>query len=127
MVADDFDDDIDKLLVKGPPPPLPDSVPIQSRRQNREHSFVQISRGQLAILRKGHASGAAWNVFVELAWLSWKANGKPFKFSNHHLDELNLSHDSRARAIRELGKLGLIKVEGRAKIGKSPSITLYQT
>jgi hypothetical protein len=83
------------------------------KRKRKTESFVKIARKQLAILRQGKASAAAWNVFVELAWLSWKSGGKPFKFGNYHLNELNISHDSRRRAIRELERLGLIQIETR--------------
>lgn len=118
-VSDDFN--VENLRLKElPPPPEP-----KAAKPRRRENFVQISRKQLAILRQGRASAAAWNVFVELVWLSWKGCGQPMKFTNHCLDELGFSHDSRSRAIRELEELHLIRID-RATPRKSPVITVRE-
>jgi hypothetical protein len=97
----------------------------KKRKKKVEREFVQISRKQLAILRRGRAKAAAWNVFAELVWLSWKAGGKSIKFTNHSLAEMNISHGSRTRAIRELVKLGLVRID-RSTPRKSPILTVLQ-
>jgi hypothetical protein len=117
MADDGFS--VENLRVKDLPPPNP------AVAKPRRRTFITLSRRQLAILRGGRASAAAWNVFAELVWLSWKSGGKPLKFTNHYLDELSISHDSRTRAIRELEKLGLIKID-RAMPRKSPVLTVLE-
>jgi hypothetical protein len=117
MADDGFS--VENLRVKDLPPLEPGAA--KPRRRSRE--FVQLSRRQLSILRQGRASAPAWNVFAELVWLSWKAGGKPIKFSNHSLGELGISHDSRTRAVRELEKLELIRID-RAAPRKSPILTV---
>jgi hypothetical protein len=119
MADDGFS--VENLRVKNLPPLNP--AVAKPRRRSRE--FITLSRQQLAILRGGRASAAAWNVFAELVWLSWKSGGKPLKFTNHCLDELGISHDSRTRAIRELEKLRLIKID-RAVPRKSPVLTVLE-
>ncbi len=96
------------------------------QRQKRDDYFVQISRNQLATLRKGRASAAAWSVFAELLWIRWnpKSRNKPLKFTNHLLDELAISrNDSKTRAIKELNVLGLIR-GGLGGVRKSPIIEI---
>jgi hypothetical protein len=117
MADDGFS--VENLRVKDLPPL--DPAVAKPRRRSRE--FVQLSRRQLAILRQGRASAPAWNVFAELAWLSWKAGGKSIKFTNHSLAEMNISRDSRTRAIRDLERLGLIRIN-HALPRKSPVLTV---
>ena len=84
------------------------TVEPKPRRQKRDDLFVQISLKQLAILREGRAHASAWSVFADLVRLSWEEGGKPFKYSREAMCEVSTSHDSGARAIHTLAKLGLI-------------------
>jgi hypothetical protein len=119
----DTDFNVENLRVKD----LPPIEPRVTKPRRRRHEFVQISRRQLAILRQGKASAAAWNVFAELVWLSWKDDGKPIKFTNYGLAGMNISHDSRTRAIRELEKLGLIRIDHvLSRKRKSPMLTVLE-
>ena len=104
-MAGDADFSVENLRVKDLPPPGPEVAKPHRRRRDE---FVQLSRRQLAVLRQGKASAAAWNVFAELVWLSWKGGGKPFKFSRQAMGELGISHDSGVRAVHALADLGLI-------------------
>jgi hypothetical protein len=110
---------VEKLRLKGPLPPLPEDHPAQAKTKRQRREFVIISHKQLAILRKGRASAAAWNVFMELLWLSWRSDGNQIKFTNHCLDRLGIIRSTRVRAIRELAKLGLVRIV-RAAPKKSP-------
>jgi hypothetical protein len=59
-----------------------------------------------------------------VAWyllhLNWKNEGKPFKLPNGMLAYDGISPDSKWRALKDLGRRGLISVEWRKK--KSPII-----
>ncbi len=118
---DDSDFNVENLRVKD----LPPLDPATAKPRRRPREFITLSRRQLAILRAGRASAAAWNVFAELVWLSWKSGNTPLKFTNHCLGELGISHDSRTRAIRELERLRLIKID-RAMPRKSPVLTVLE-
>jgi hypothetical protein len=61
---------LDKFKAK--PRAASDPAVAKPRRQKRKDNFVQISRNQLAILRQGHATAAAWSVLAELIWLTWE-------------------------------------------------------
>jgi hypothetical protein len=112
----------ENLRLKEPLPPLPEDS-ARAKKSAKRRDFVMISYKQLTILREGRANAAAWNVFAELVWLSWRNDGKPIKFTNHCLDRLGIIRDTRVRAIRELAKLGLVKVIS-AKPRKSPVLVV---
>jgi CRP-like cAMP-binding protein len=95
---------------------------VQRRRQKRGEQFVLISRRQLAALRKGDASASAWNVFIELLWLSWKGGGKSVKFTNRDLADLGISRNTKTRALEELEELGLIRLSQQPR--RSPLVTM---
>ena len=85
--------------------------------------FARSYRKHTALLRSAKVAAAVWNVYDELSWRDYRAGGKPFKLSNHALDDLGISHDSKARALNKLEQLGIIRIEKR-RPKTSPIVTL---
>jgi hypothetical protein len=120
------DFDIEKLRLP-PNLALPPKPAAAAKSQQQQREFVQISRGQLTVLRRGKATLAAWNVLIELIWLTWKKSGKPSGVSIRltNKGQLCISPDSKTRAIGELAKLGLVRID-RAAPRQSPMATVLE-
>jgi hypothetical protein len=59
-----------------------------------------------------------------LAYLDWKAHGQPFKLANMALAEMGVTRYVKWRALRELERRGLIRVQSCP--GGSPTITILR-
>jgi hypothetical protein len=65
---------------------------------------------------------AAALVWIDLLHRAWRAKGQPFTMPNGWLAEWEVSRWTKARVLRQLEAVGLIKVEWRTR--KNPLITL---
>ena len=120
MAADDFDD-IDKLQLKEPLPPLPDSTRVKSKRYRQTEEFVIISREQSDRLDKAVNYGTE-RVFRHLLFLTWRSPGKPVKVGNIAFNRKDTDRRIKYRALCELKSLGLVQVKRVG--GKSPTVTV---
>jgi hypothetical protein len=56
--------------------------------------------------------------------LDWEARGRPIALGNGRLDDAGVSHDAKLRALAELERLGLVRVQHRPF--KAPIVTLIK-
>jgi hypothetical protein len=94
--------------------------PEPKRRAPKGQRFAMLTEDQLKLLAK--ASGAAFSVYCYLLMVNWKNFNQPIKLTNKMLTELGVFRDAKARALSQLERVGLIKVE---RLGKrqAPTIT----
>jgi hypothetical protein len=81
MADDDYFDDVEKLRLKGPLPPLPASARVRSKRIRQDGEFIVISREQSDRLDKARWFGSE-RVFRHLLFLTWRAPDTPVKVGN---------------------------------------------
>jgi hypothetical protein len=120
--VDDPFDDLDNLRLTPE-----DIAAIQARaaptpRRRRQQPFTKFPRSwenRMQTVR--HAS--SYRVALYLLYQTWKADEhliRPIRLSNTALAELGVSRWAKWRALRELERVGLIRVEERPR--KSPLI-----
>jgi hypothetical protein len=88
------------------------------RVAKRQQHFIRVPFNWLGHL-KG-ASGQTWHLTMQLLYLHWKNRGEPIKLANGMLQFDGISRASKWRALTELERRGLIKIERRTR--KSPLI-----
>ena len=93
----------------------------QSRRQAGTR-FIQLpyERALAAAGQLGHAPMA---VLVEVAYLAFKAHGKPVPIANKTLRTIGIDRWAKTRALRQLETAGIITVTRRNR-GRSPLVSL---
>jgi hypothetical protein len=69
-----------------------------------------------------HAPGSTLWLAQHLLYLNWKAHNRPLKLANAGLIGMGMTRFSKWRALRDLERRGLIKVEGDRR--KTPTITV---
>jgi hypothetical protein len=111
--------DLDAIRIDPSDPAL---VPVErvtptKVRRRRQH-FIQVPFEWLE--RLNGASGQAHQVALHLLYLHWKGEGQPIKLANGMMATDGIPPESKRRALRELQRRGLIKVEWRFK--KSPIV-----
>lgn len=96
---------------------------MSNRKQNRD-MFVQIplwwAEQATQATRQPKAMACIW-----LLHLAWSAHSKTFRLPNERLRVRGVSRYAKRRALLELERAGLIKVD--REIGKSPTVTLLYT
>ena len=117
-MAADSDFDVEKLRLKGPLPPLPDSARPKSKRHRQDSEFVIISREQSDRLDKAVKYGTE-RVFRHLLFLTWRSPGKPVKVGNIAFNRKDTDRRIKCRALCELESLGLVQVKRADR--KSPT------
>jgi len=90
------------------------STKIQKRRQH----FIRVPWSWLERLRG--ASGQTYRVALCLLYLHWKGQGAPIKLANGILRIDGVSRQSKWKALRDLERRGLIRVERQPR--RSPVI-----
>jgi len=89
---------------------------------------IQKRRQQFAILpmmwweKLEGASGQTCRVAWYLLYQNWKNGSGPIKLANEMLERSGISHDAKTKALRELERRGLIRVDRRRC--KSPIVTV---
>ena len=107
--------------------PLPATAYKRRQRERTEPDalYAKNYRKHTALLRSAKVTAAVWNVYDELSWRDFKSRGEPFKLSNYMLGDLNISHDSKTRALKKLEALGIIRIE-RPPGKRSPMINFLK-
>jgi hypothetical protein len=83
----------------------------QKRRRSVER-FAMLTEERLRLLAKiGPRFPAAWLIYCHLLMVNWKKLRQPVKLTNKALAELGVSRFAKYRALRELERVGLIKVK----------------
>jgi hypothetical protein len=119
----DYFDDVEKLRLKGPLPPLPASARVRSKRNRQEGEFVVISREQSDRLDKARWYGSE-RVFRHLLFLTWRAPDKPVKVGNIAFNRKGTDRRIKYRALKELENLGLIRAKWEPR--KSPFVIVLR-
>jgi hypothetical protein len=93
----------------------------QARAQpKRQRQFVMVPWSWVERLKEARHM-AAYRLALFVLYQHWKT-GKPVRASNVALKAMGVSRRSKYRAIRELERLGLVRVEARPR--RSPVITV---
>jgi len=104
--ADVFDD-LDKLRTDFASPPR--------QRPRTTETFARIPHDRALELYRHRISGAAWTVLIELDRLILKARGRnPDKFSSRRLRAIGVTGFHRMRALRQLERAGVIRINALA-------------
>src|SRR5262249_50659713 len=107
-------DDIDKLR---------EDMATPVRRARLTGSFARIPHDKGLMLCRLKIGWAAWAVLIELDRLVLKAHGQnPVRLWSSKLRAAGVADQTRARALRQLRRAGVIEIEQRGK-GLSPWVT----
>lgn len=93
------------------------------RRRHSVKRFAMLTEERLKLLAKvGPRFPAAWPIYCYLLMVNWKDLRQPVKLTNQALAEIGVvSRDAKARALRQLERVGLIKVK---RVGRqAPFVT----
>jgi hypothetical protein len=90
------------------------------RRVPTGQRFAMLTPERLRLLAKTRAA-AAVVIYCYLVMVNWKNLHRPVKLTNKVLTEIGISHDPKRRALPQLVRAGLIKVEGIN--GQAPIVT----
>ena len=126
------DDPFDLAKLKLTPEQITKLAPFQKQpkpkpqlprpRRQAGTRFIQLpyERALAAAGQLGHAPMA---VLIEVAYLAFKAHGKPVPIANKTLRTVDIDHEAKTRALRQLEKAGLVTVVWRGP-GRSPLVSL---
>jgi hypothetical protein len=122
MIEDDPFVDLSKWHAPAPDIKVPR---VPAAIQKRREQFVQIPMWWVEkLLEEPYAAGSTFYLAIHLWHLDWKHWGKPFKLPNMALAYDGIHPKTKWRALRELERRGLIRVECRNR--KSPIIHLIR-
>jgi hypothetical protein len=93
----------------------------QPKRRRSREPFTKFPHSWESRLLKTRRV-STYRVALRLLYLHWKAAGRPILLANAALAEKGVSRYSKWKAMAELARLGLIKVERRNR--KSPSVRI---
>lgn len=96
-------------------------VATNPRKTKWQRKFVRVPWLWLDRL-KGVNRGSTYRVALLLIYQYWRNGGQPIRLSNTQATADGVSRYSKGRALNELERLGLVKVERRTR--KSPEVTL---
>jgi hypothetical protein len=108
----DYSDTVPQVSLRSTPP----------RLAKRKEKHVQVPLWMFDALVQAGAPGSTWAVLLFLLFESWRTESKTIKLPNQFAETLGISHDSKVRGLRELERLGVVKVDWRGK--KSPLVTV---
>jgi hypothetical protein len=119
-VSDDDPYDLKRLRID---PATFSTSYVPAKIRKRREQFIKVPMWWIEKLGETPlATGATHQVACHLLHLHWKNHGKPFKLPNGMLQYDGISRQSKWRALPDLERRGLIRVERRLK--KSPIIHL---
>jgi len=99
--------------------------PVPTKIRKRREQFVMLPMWWAEELAKEPiATGSTFYLAIHLWHLDWKNHRKPFKLGNGMLEYDGVSRQTKWRALRDLERRGLIRVECRDS--KSPIIQLIR-
>jgi hypothetical protein len=100
---------------------LEPKVPVKPKR-SRQDQFVLVPLAWVEKLRRSRSVNT-WRLATFLLFQHWKSGGRPVTVSNWILPELGIGDpETKRRALLELERLSLVKVERRRK--QSPRVTV---
>jgi hypothetical protein len=91
-------------------------------RRRQQGKFVQVPELWREQLVSIDAHAATYRVALHLLYEAWRADSRYVKLTNGALAKLRVSRFSKARALAQLRKAGLIAVEQRP--GSNPIVTV---
>ena len=127
------DDPFDLAKLKLTPEQITKLAPFQKQpkpkpqlprpRRQAGTRFIQLPY-ERALAAAGRLGNVPMAVLVEIAYLAFKAHGKPVPLANRALRTAGVGHhEVKVRALRRLERAGLVTVVWRGK-GKSPLVGL---
>jgi hypothetical protein len=118
MDTDDDLFDLEKLR-------LPEALMVEgtaaAKARRRRQQFVKFPCSWVERLQAARHIGS-YRLALHLLHRHWKADGKPVRASNVAVAWVGLSRGEKARALEELERLGLIRVERRPR--QAPLVTV---
>jgi hypothetical protein len=101
------------------------TTPVPTKIRKRREQFVQMPMWWAeALAMEPIATGSTFYLAIHLWHLDWKNHGKPFTLANGMLEYDGISRQTKWRALRDLERRGLIRVECRDR--KSPIIHMVR-
>jgi hypothetical protein len=99
-------DDLDALRATMPP--------VGTKRIRTAETFARIPHDRAAALRD--ISGIGWLILIEIDRLILKGRGRnPVRLTNHRMQELGISRQSKRYHLRQLERVGAVKVQSEAR------------
>jgi hypothetical protein len=123
-MTDDPFDDVSKLRIDPNDPKLRAPY-VPARIRKRREQFIKVPMQWKENLgAKPRARGTTYDVALHLLHLHWKNHGKPFKLPNGLLRYDGISRFAKWRALMDLERRGLIRIERRPR--RTPITELLQ-
>ena len=119
MTADPFDD-IDGLRIDPEDPSYVGKV-AKARQAKWQRKFVHVPWVWLDRLKVSNR-GSTYRLAMFLIYEYWRNGGRPIRLSNGMLTSAGITRRSKDRALQELERFKLIKVERHPR--KSPLVTV---
>ena len=116
----DADDpfDLNRLALT---PERAGSVGRAATAKRHRQQFVKFPRSWVGQLQDARHIGS-YRIALYLLFQHWKSDGRPIRLSNIALVGMGVSREQKRRALWELERLGLIRVERRRY--RSPLVTV---
>lgn len=122
MRDDDPFDNIENLRIDlGDPNLKPKTAGRSKPGKKWQRQFVRVPWLWIDRLKASNR-GSTYRLALLLLYEHWRTGGRPVRLSNVMLAGDGVARRSKWRALRELEKLGLVKVERRPR--KAPVVTL---
>jgi hypothetical protein len=123
----------DLAMLKLTPEQITELAPFQKKYEPKPRAprsarrvgggrFVQLPY-EYALAAAGRHGNAPIAVLVEVAYLAFKAHGKPAPLANKTLRTVGIDREAKTRALRQLAEAGLVRVTWRGR-GKSPLVSV---
>ena len=94
---------------------------VPKKIKKRREQFIMVPCAWIEKLAKSRSANT-YRVALNLLYLHWKDNGDPIKLANGMLAMSGVTRFSKWRALRQLERAGLIKIERRPR--RSPVIVV---
>jgi hypothetical protein len=112
---DDSDDFLETFRV------VPGSFTAAVKAKRRQN-FIRFPYRWFEVLQK-ERSGRVYRVALFLLYRNWRNQGRPIPLSNLLLADVGVARREKWRALANLERLGLVKVERRKR--KAPLVTVF--
>jgi hypothetical protein len=125
MSAHDIPENLSKLALDPATPQLKAPyVPARIRKRREQFTILPMVWKEM-LGAKPMASGATHQVAWHLLHTHWKNRGKPFKLPNGLLRHDGITRFAKWRALKDLERRGLVRIERRQR--RSPIVHVLQT
>jgi hypothetical protein len=120
MAADRDPFDVDALRIDPADPALAPRGATGTRKKKWQRKFIRVPWVWVDRLKSTNR-GSTYRLALVLIYEHWRTGGRPIRLSNAMLAGDGVTGKSKWRALRELERFGLVKIERRPR--KSPLVT----